>query len=118
MIWCSSSTAACPLYPWMKPSPVFMIRLSPSVKLRCAFGFLCLLKNFFPLALEPLVLFFHPLVPHLFVFRGVRFQLRAVDRHVPDLHHFFLLTQPQNPHKQPRQHLQMHSTKLADPCVI
>lgn len=36
MIWLAASNAACALYPCTKPSAVFMIRLSGSVKLRGA----------------------------------------------------------------------------------
>ena len=38
ILWFPPSTAACGVYPWMKPSLVSSTRLSGSVKLRCVLG--------------------------------------------------------------------------------
>ena len=67
-------------------------------------------------------LLLHPLVTHRLMLRCVGLDLRAVQRHVPQLHQTRLLAQRQYLYEQPRQRIQIILAKVGDGpevrCVV
>ena len=59
-------------------------------------------------------LLLHPLVTHRLMLRCVGLDLRAVQRHVPQLHQTRLLAQRQYLYEQPRQRIQIILAKVGD----
>src|ERR1700716_4215924 len=62
--------------------------------------------------------FLHALITHRFMFRRVRFDLRAIKRDMTEFDQPCRLAQLQNPHEQPAERLQMPLAEVADRAKI
>jgi flavodoxin len=61
---------------------------------------------------QPSLFLLHPLIAHVLVLEGVRFQFRPIHGHMPQFHQTRLLAQPQHLHEQTGQRGQMPLAKL------